>query len=29
MLTGAARWHTVAIESVRDVLGSHVPSADR
>jgi pimeloyl-ACP methyl ester carboxylesterase len=29
MLTGAARWHTVAIESVRDVLDSHVPSTDR
>jgi pimeloyl-ACP methyl ester carboxylesterase len=29
MLTGAARWHTVAIDSVRDVLGTRVPSPER
>lgn len=29
MLTGSRRWHDVAIESVLDVLGAHVPSAER
>lgn len=28
MLTGAARWHTVAIESVLEVLGVHVSSRE-
>jgi hypothetical protein len=28
MLTGAARWHTVAIDTVLEVLGSHVPSPE-
>ena len=29
MLTGARRWHDVAIAAVLEVLGAHVPSPER